>query len=127
MITVTFDNKLTEQFENYGEVLYWISDQLSCTSISDDSDNRVKLELLTKEEIQFLADDDHEGLWANVLAEYSHFDYAVFSLDNDHTFVDVIYGITSCTYADVVSYLDACGILDLFDITELDLLGITED
>ena len=117
MITVTFDKKLTEQFENYGEVLKWISDQLSCTSISDDSDNRVKLELLTQEDIEFLA-DDHDGLWANVLAEYSHFDYAVFNLDNDHTFVDVILNINSCTYADVLEYLDACGILDLFDITE---------
>ena len=117
MIKVTFDKKLTEQFENYGEVLKWISDQLSSASISSDSDNRVKLELLTKEELQFLA-DDHEGLWANVLAEYSHFDYAVFNLDNDHTFVDVILNINSCTYADVLSYLDACGISELFDIYE---------
>ena len=118
MITVTFDNKLTEQFENYGEVLKWISDELTLTSLSEYSDPRVKLELLTKEEIQFLANDDHEGLWANVLAEYSHFDYAVFNLDNDHTFVDVILNINSCTYADVLSYLDACGISELFYITE---------
>lgn len=115
MITVTFDQKLTEQFENYGELLKWISDQLSSTSISDDSDNRVKLELLTQEDIEFLA-DDQKGIWSEVLDEYSHFDYVVFYGDNQ--FVDVIYGITSCTYADVVSYLDACGILDLFDITE---------
>ncbi len=117
MITVTFDKKLTEQFENYGEVLKWISDQLSSASISSDSDNRVKLELLTKEEIQFLA-DDHEGLWANVLAEYSHFDYAVFNLDNDHTFMGIIRNIDSLTYYDVLSYLDDCGILYLFNISE---------
>ena len=117
MITVTFDKKLTEQFENYGEVLKWINNELTATSITVYSDYRVKLELLTKEYIEFLA-DDQDGLWANVLAEYSHFDYAVFNLDNDHTFVDVILNINSCTYADVLSYLDACGILDLFDITE---------
>ena len=117
MIKVTFDKKLTEQFENYGEVLYWISDQLSSASISSDSDNRVKLELLTKEEIQFLA-DDHEGLWANVLAEYSNFDYAVFNLDNDNTFLCIIRNIDYLTDADVLSYLDDCGILYLFDITE---------
>ena len=124
MITVTFDNKLTEQFENYGEVLKWISDQLSSASISSDSDNRVKLELLTQEEVEFLAGDQN-GIWSEVLDEYSHFDYAVFY--NDFTFVDVIGNIIYCTYADVLSYLDACGILDLFDITELDLFGITED
>lgn len=118
MITVTFDNKLTEQFENYGDVLRWISDELTATSISEYSDPRVKLELLTKEEIQFLADDDHEGLWANVIAEYSHFYYAVFSLDNDHTFLGIIRNINSLTHYDVLSYLDDCGILYLFDIVE---------
>ena len=117
MITVTFDNKLTEQFENYGDVLKWISDELTATSTSENSDNRVKLELLTKEEIQFLA-DDHEGLWANVLAEYSNFDYSVFNLDNDHTFLGIIRNIDYLTDADVLSYLDDCGILYLFDITE---------
>lgn len=118
MITVTFDNKLTEQFENYGDVLKWISDELAVSSISEYSDPRVKLELLTKEEIQFLADDDHEGLWANVLAEYSHFDYAVFSLDNDHIFVGVIRNINSFTYYDVLDCLDDFDISDLFDIVE---------
>ena len=118
MITVTFDKKLTEQFENYGEVLKWINDELTATSLSEYSDPRVKLELLTKEEIQFLADDDHEGLWANILAEYSHFDYAVFSLDNDHTFMGIIRNIDSFTYYDVLSYLDDCGILYLFNISE---------
>lgn len=117
MITVTFDNKLTEQFENYGEVLKWISDQLSSTSTSDDSDNRVKLELLTQEEVEFLA-DDQKGVWAEILEEYSHFDYAVFSLDNGHTFMGIIRNIDSFTDADVLSYLDDCGILYLFDITE---------
>ena len=117
MITVTFDKKLTEQFENYGEVLKWISDQLSSNSISDDSDDRVKLELLTQEDIKFLA-DDHDGLWANVLAEYSHFDYAVFNLDNDHTFVGVIRNINSFTYYDVLDCLDDFDISDLFDISE---------
>lgn len=117
MITVTFDNKLTEQFENYGDVLKWINDELAVTSLREYSDPRVKLELLTKEEIQFLA-DDHDGLWANVLAEYSHFDYAVFSLDNDHTFMGIIMNIDSLTYYDVLSYLDDCGILYLFNISE---------
>lgn len=115
MITVTFDKKLTEQFENYGEVLKWISDQLSSTSTSDDSDNRVKLELLTQEEVEFLA-DDQKGVWAEVLEEYSHFDYAVFN--GDLTLVDVISNIIYCTYADVLAYLDACGISELFDISE---------
>ena len=117
MITVTFDNKLTEQFENYGDILKWISDELAVTSLSKYSDPRVKLELLTKEEIQFLA-DDHGGLWANVIAERSHFDYAVFSLDNDHTFVGTIMNIDSLTYYDVLSCLDDCGISELFDIYE---------
>lgn len=117
MITVTFDQKLTEQFENYGDVLKWVNDKLALYSLSVYSDHRVKLELLTKEYIEFLA-DDQDGLWANVLAKYSHFDYAVFNFDNDHTFVDVILNINSCTYADVVSYLEACGILELFDIVE---------
>ena len=124
MITVTFDNKITEQFENYGDVLKWISDELTATSTSDYSDHRVKLELLTKEEIQFLA-DDQDGLWADVREEYSHFDYIVYCGRFD--FVYVVMDINSCTYTDVLEYLDACGILDLFDITELDLFGITED
>ena len=115
MITVTFDKKLTEQFENYGEVLKWISDQLSSNSISDDSDDRVKLELLTQEELEFLS-DDQKRVWAEVLEEYSPFDYAVFY--NDFTFVDVISNIIYCTYADVLAYLDACGISELFDISE---------
>ena len=114
MITVTFDKKLTEQFENYGEVLKWISDELTATSTSDYSDHRVKLELLTKEEIQFLA-DDQDGLWADVLEEYSHFDYIVYCGRFD--FVYVVMNINSCTYADVLEYLKACGILDLFDIS----------
>lgn len=117
MITVTFDNKLTEQFENYGDVLKWINDKLAVTSLSEYSDPRVKLELLTKEEIQFLA-DDHEGLWANVLAEYSHFDYAVFKFDNDHTFMGIIMNIDSFTYYGLLSYLYDCGILYLFNISE---------
>lgn len=117
MITVTFDNKLTEQFENYGDVLKWINDELAVFSLSEYSDPRVKLELLTKEEIQFLA-DDYGGLWANVLAEYSHFDYAVFSLDNDHTFMGIIGNIDSFTYYGLLSYLDDCGILYLFNISE---------
>ena len=117
MITVIFDNKLTEQFENYGNVLKWINDELAVTSLSEYSDLRVKLELLTEEEIQFLADDPG-GLWANVLDEYSHFDYAVFSLDNDHTFMGIIRNIDSFTYYDVLSYLDDCGILYLFNISE---------
>lgn len=115
MITVTFDNKLTEQFENYGDVLKWISDELTATSTSDYSDHRVKLELLTKEEIQFLA-DDQEGIWAAVLDEYSHFDYVVYC--GKSYLLDVIRNINSCTYADVVSFLDDCDISDLFDITE---------
>ena len=123
MIKVTFDKKLTEQFENYGEVLKWISDQLSSASISSDSDNRVKLELLTQEEVEFLAGDQN-GIWSEVLDEYSHFDYAVFY--NDFTFVDVISNIIYCTYADVLSYLDACGISELFDISEIDICGIYE-
>ena len=123
MITVTFDKKLTEQFENYGEVLKWISDQLSSTSTSDYSDNRVKLELLTHEEVEFLA-DDQKGVWSEVLEEYSHFDYAVFY--NDFTFVDIISNIIYCSYADVLTYLDACGISELFDISEIDVCGIYE-
>ena len=115
MITVTFDQKLTEQFENYGDVLKWISDELTATSTSDYSDYRVKLELLTKEEIQFLA-DDQDGVWADVLEEYGHFDYVVYCGRFD--FVYVIIDINSCTYADVLEYIDACGILDLFDISE---------
>ena len=115
MITVTFDNKITEQFENYGEVLKWISDELTATSTSDYSDHRVKLELLTKEEIQFLA-DDHDGLWANVLTLYSHFDYAVFY--REFIFIGVIRNIDSLTYYDVLSFLDDCGILYLFNISE---------
>ncbi len=114
MITVTFDNKITEQFENYGDVLKWVSDELTATSLSEYSDPRVKLELLTKEEIQFLA-DDQEGIWADVLEEYSYFDYVVYYGHFD--FVDVILNINSCTHADVLEYLDACGILDLFDIS----------
>ena len=117
MIIVTFDNKLTEQFENYGDVLKWISDELTATSTSDYSDNRVKLELLTQEEVEIIAGDQN-GICAEVLDEYSNFDYAVFNLDNDPTFVDIILNINSCTYADVLFYLDACGILDLFDISE---------
>lgn len=115
MITVTFDSKLTEQFINYGEVLYWISDQLSSNSTSEDSDNRVKLELLTQEEVKFLA-DDQKGVWSEVLEDWSQFDYAVFY--NDFTFVDIIRNIVYCTYADVLAYLDACGISELFDISE---------
>ena len=115
MITVTFDNKLTEQFENYGEVLKWISDELTATSTSENSDNRVKLELLTKEEIQFLA-DDQDGLWADLREEYSHFDYIVYYGNSD--FVNVIRNINSCTYYDVLEYLDACDISELFYITE---------
>ena len=115
MITVTFDNKLTEQFENYGDVLKWISDELTATSTSENSDHRVKLELLTKEEIQFLA-DDQEGIWADVREEYRHFDYIVYCGRFD--FVYVIIDINSCTYADVLEYLDACGISELFDISE---------
>lgn len=114
MITVTFDKKLTEQFENYGEVLKWISDQLSSNSTSDDSDNRVKLELLTQEEVEFLA-DDQKGIWSEVLAEYSHFDYVVYNWD---TIVDVIVNINYCTNSDVLAYLEACGISELFDIAE---------
>lgn len=123
MIKVTFDKKLTEQFENYGEVLKWISDQLSSNSISDDSDDRVKLELLTQEEVEFLAGDQN-GIWSEALDEYSHFDYAVFY--NDFTLVDVIGNIIYCTYADVLEYLDACGISELFDISEIDVCGIYE-
>ena len=115
MITVTFDNKLTEQFENYGEVLKWISDELTATSTSENSDNRVKLELLTQEEVEFLAGDQN-GIWSEVLDEYSHFGYAVFY--NNHTFMGIIRNIDSLTDADVLSYLDDCGILELFDITE---------
>ena len=115
MIKVTFNKRLTEQFENYGEVLKWISDQLSFNCTSDDSDNRVKLELLTQEEVGFPA-DDQKGVWAEVLEEYSHFDYAVFY--NDFTLVDIIRNINYCTYADVLAYLDACGISELFDISE---------
>ena len=115
MITVTFDNKLTEQFENYGDVLKWISDELTATSTSENSDHRVKFELLTKEEIQFLA-DDQEGIWADVLYKYRHFDYIVYCGRFD--FVYVIIDINSCTYADVLEYLDACGISELFDISE---------
>lgn len=119
MITVTFDNKLTEQFENYGDVLKWISDELTATSTSDYSDPRVKLELLTQEEVQFLA-DDQKGIWSDVLYKYSHFDYIVYC--GKFYFLDVIVGsivnINSCTYTDVVSCLEDCGILDLFDITE---------
>ena len=123
MITVTFDNKLTEKFENYGEVLYWISDQLSATSTSDDSDNRIKLELLTQEEVDSLA-DYQKGVWyAEVLEEYSHFDYAVF---NDLILVDIIRNIIYCEYADVMTYLDTCGISELFDISEIDICGIYE-
>ena len=115
MITVTFDNKLTEQFENYGEVLCWISGQLSSTSTSEDSDNRVKLELLTQEEVESLA-DNQKGVWyAEVLEEYSHFDYIVF---NDLILVDIIRNIIYCEYADVMKYLDTCGISELFDISE---------
>ena len=115
MITVTFDHKLTEQFENYGDVLKWISDELTATSASEYSDNRVKLELLTKEEVQFLA-DDQDGIWADVLEEYTHFDYIVYCGNFD--FVYVILNINYCTYYDVFEYIETCGILDLFDITE---------
>ena len=115
MIKVTFDKKLTEQFENYGEVLKWISDQLSSNSISDDSDDRVKLELLTQEELDFLS-DDQKRVWAEVLEEYNPFDYAVFY--NDFTFMGIIRSIDSLTYYDVLSYLDDCGILYLFNISE---------
>ena len=38
MITVTFDNKLTEQFENYGEMLKWVNDELAANSLSEYSD-----------------------------------------------------------------------------------------
>ena len=114
MITVTFDNKITEQFENYGDVLKWISDQLSFNSASDDSDNRVKLELLTQEEVEFLA-DDQKGIWEEVLKEYGHFGYAVFN--GDLALVDVISNISYFTRADVLAYLDACGISELFDIS----------
>ena len=115
MITVTFDKKLTEQFENYGEVLKWISDELTATSTSENSDNRVKLELLTQEEVEFLAGVQN-GIWSEVLDEYSHFGYAVFY--NDFTLVDVIGNINSCTYYDVMECLDACDISELFYITE---------
>ena len=115
MITVTFDNKITEQFENYGEVLKWISDELTATSTSENSDNRVKLELLTQEEVEFLA-DDQKGVWAETLKEYGHFGYAMFN--GDSTLVDVISNISYFTHADVLSYLDACGISELFDISE---------
>ena len=115
MITVTFDNKLTEQFENYGDVLKWVSEELTATSTSENSDNRVKLELLTKEEIQFLA-DDNDGLWAHLREEYSYFDYIVYY--GNSNFVTVIRNINSLTYYDVLSCLDDCGILDLFDISE---------
>lgn len=115
MITVTFDKKLTEQFENYGEVLKWISDELTAINTSDHSDHRVKLELLTKEEVQFLA-DDQDGIWADVRDEYSHFDYIVYCGRFD--FVYVIVNINSCTYYDVLEYLEACGISELFDIVE---------
>jgi len=114
MIKVTFDKKLTEQFENYGEVLKWISDQLSSASISDDSDDRVKLELLTQEEVEFLA-DDQKGIWAEILKEYGHFGYAVFN--GDSTLVDVISNISYFTRTDVLTYLEACGISELFDIS----------
>ena len=114
MITVTFDEKLTEQFENYGEVLKWISDQLSSTSTSDNSDNRVKLELLTQEEVEFLA-DDQKGIWAETLKEYGHFGYAVFN--GDSTLVDVISNISYFTRTDVLEYLETCGISELFDIS----------
>ena len=126
MIKVTFDKKLTEQFENYGEVLKWISDQLSSNSISDDSDDRVKLELLTQEEVEFLADNtcDQKGVWAEALKEYGHFGYAVFN--GDSTLVDVISNISYFTRADVLAYLDACGISELFDISEIDICGIYE-
>ena len=115
MIKVTFDKKLTEQFENYGEVLKWISDELTATSTSENSDDRVKLELLTQEELDFLS-DDQKRVWAEVLEEYSPFDYAVFY--NDFTFLDIIRSIDSLTYYDVLSYLDDCEILNLFKITE---------
>ena len=114
MITVTFDKKLTEQFENYGEVLKWIGDQLSSTSTGDNSDNRVKLELLTQEEVEFLA-DDQKGVWAEVLKEYGHFGYAVFN--GNLALVDVISNISYFTRADVLAYLEACGISELFDIS----------
>ena len=115
MITVTFENKLTEQFENYCEVLKWISDQLSSNSISDDSDDRVKLELLTQEELEFLS-DDQKRVWAEVLEEYSPFDYAVYYGHFD--FMDVIMDINSCTRVDVLTYLYDCDISKLFDISE---------
>ena len=115
MIKVTFDKKLTEQFENYGEVLKWISDELTATSTSDYSDHRVKLELLTKEEVEFLA-DDQEGIWADVLEEYSYFDYAVYYGHFD--FMDVIMDINSCTRVDVLTYLYDCDISKLFYISE---------
>ena len=114
MITVTFDKKLTEQFENYGEVLKWISDQLSSNSTSDDSDDRVKLELLTQEEVESLA-YDHKGVWDETLKEYGHFGYAVFN--GDLALVDVISNISYFTRADVLAYLDACVISELFDIS----------
>ena len=117
MVTVTFDEKLTEQFENYGEVLKWISDQLSSTSTGDNSDNRVKLELLTQGEVEFLADNtlDQKGILAGILKEYGHFGYAVFN--GDSTLVDVISNISYFTRADVLAYLEACGISELFDIS----------
>ena len=94
-----------------------VNDELAATSLSEYSDPRVKLELLTKEEIQFLA-NDYEGLWANVLAEYSNFDYAAFNLDSDHTFMGIIMDIDSFTYYGLLSYLYDCGILYLFCISE---------
>ena len=112
MITVTFDNKLTEQFENYGDVVKWISDELSANSASYDSDNRVKLELLTKEEVAFLA-DDQKGMWSMLLEEYSYFSHVVY---NGDIIVDVIGDINYCTYADVMLYLDSCDISELFFI-----------
>ena len=115
MITVTFDHKLTEQFENYGDVLKWISDELTATSASEYSDPRVKLELLIKEEVQFL-DDDQYRLWVDVRDEYGHFDGILYYGNFD--FVCVIVNINSCTYADVLAYLGACGISELFDISE---------
>lgn len=35
MIKVTFNNKISEQFENYGEVLEWVSEELSFNSTSE--------------------------------------------------------------------------------------------
>lgn len=114
MITVTFDNKLTEQFENYGEVLKWISDELAATSTRDHSDHRVKLEMLTQEEVEFLA-DDKKGIWAETLKEYGHFGYAV--LNGESALVDVISNISYFTRTDVLAYLETCGISELFDIS----------